>query len=87
MDADVRSAHLDPGFDARSTAPLGVAAGIVGAISLGNVIRSQLFGVTLFDPITLGGVVLVLVATAVAASYLPARRAAMIEPAATLREG
>ncbi|MGH7573769.1 MAG: ADOP family duplicated permease, partial [Longimicrobiales bacterium] len=68
-------------------AALGVAVGAVAAIQLGTVLESQLFGVTLLDPITFGGVVLVLAVSAAAASYLPARRAARLDPGTTLRDG
>ena len=72
---------------AMTLAVIGVAVGIVGATALGRVLRSQLFGVSVLDPLTLGAVVLVLLASAAAASYLPARRAAGLDPATALREG
>jgi ABC-type lipoprotein release transport system permease subunit len=49
--------------------------------------RSQLFGVVFFDPPTLGLVALVLLSSAAAASYLPALRAARLDPGVTLRQG
>jgi predicted permease len=67
-------------------AAAGAILGVGGALALGRVIENQLFGVTLFDPITLAGVVLLLVGCAVAASFLPARRAAGLDPASALRE-
>ena len=67
-------------------ASVGLAIGIVLAIGLGRIIRSQLFGVSVFDPATLAGVVLVLLASAAVASWLPARRAAAMDPASALRE-
>jgi hypothetical protein len=48
-------------------------------------IRSQLYNVQPMDPLT-GGAVVVLAATAFAASYLPARRAAALDPRTALRE-
>jgi putative ABC transport system permease protein len=66
---------------------LGAAIGITGALALGRIIQNQLFGVTLLDPVTLGTVVLVLMASAAAASFLPARRAVGLDPASALREG
>jgi ABC-type lipoprotein release transport system permease subunit len=42
--------------------------------------------VTLLDPLTIGGVVLVLGVSAAAASFLPARRAARLDPASALRQ-
>ncbi len=67
-------------------ASIGLGIGIALAIGLGRVLRSQLFGVSVFDPATLGGVVLVLIASAALASWLPARRAAAVDPASVLRE-
>jgi predicted permease len=65
----------------------GAVLGLAAAIALGRVIQSQLYGVGIFDPITLALVVGVLIACAAAASFLPARRAAALDPAAALREG
>jgi predicted permease len=67
-------------------AGIGVALGIVGAIALGRVIRNQLFGVGLFDPLTLVAVVVVLFGSAALASLLPARRAAGVDPATAFRQ-
>jgi ABC-type lipoprotein release transport system permease subunit len=44
-----------------------------------------LFGIAAFDPATFGGIALVLLASTAIASYLPARRAAGIDPMAALR--
>ena len=52
-----------------------------------QVLRSQLFGVTPSDPLTIGSVAAVLVVTALVASYLPARRASSLDPGTVLREG
>ena len=68
-------------------AGVGLAIGIGAAIALARVLRSQLFGVSAVDPATLGTVVLVLLVSAAAASWLPARRAAGMDPVNTLREG
>jgi predicted permease len=65
---------------------LGLAVGLVGSLALTGLVRSLLFGVEPTDPRTLaGGVGLLLVASLLAA-YLPARRAARIEPMEALRE-
>jgi predicted lysophospholipase L1 biosynthesis ABC-type transport system permease subunit len=64
---------------------LGTAAGVIGALLLTRIIRSMLFEVSATDPIVLAGVSLVLVAVALAASYIPARRAARIDPVIALR--
>ncbi len=66
-------------------ASIGVAAGVIIALLLGRVIRNQLFGVDVFDPITLGSVIAVLIGTAAIASLWPARRAASIDPITAFR--
>ncbi len=63
----------------------GLAIGIGAALVLGRVIRQQLFGVPLVDPLTLGVVVLVLIVSATVASLVPARRAAGLDPGTALR--
>jgi ABC-type antimicrobial peptide transport system permease subunit len=67
-------------------AAIGVLLGLAAALSLGRVIQNQLFGVGLLDPLTLSGVVGVLIASAAAASFLPARRAASLDPGTALRQ-
>jgi putative ABC transport system permease protein len=71
---------------ALALAAVGAVLGIAAAAALGRVIQKQLFGVALLDPWTIGAVVLVLGLSAAAASFLPARRAARLDPAAALRE-
>ncbi len=63
----------------------GIAFGVWGAWLLGRAMREMLFGVTAFDPTTFAGVALLLGMTALAASYLPARRAARTDPLVALR--
>ena len=63
----------------------GLGLGLIGAIALGWVLRSRLFGVDSIDPPSLALVVLVLAATAFAACWLPARRAALVPPTEALR--
>jgi putative ABC transport system permease protein len=63
----------------------GVALGLGGAAALSRVIESLLFGVTALDPGTYALAALVLVATAVMAAYLPARRVAQVDPMVALR--
>ena len=64
----------------------GVVIGVAAALALGGVIRSQLFGVQVFDPITLTVVIGVLMLSALLASLLPARRAAAVDPIRAFRE-
>jgi ABC-type antimicrobial peptide transport system permease subunit len=67
-------------------AGIGVVIGAVAAVALGGVIRSQLFGVQVFDPVTLLSVAGVLLLSAMLASLLPARRAAAVDPIAAFRQ-
>ena len=67
-------------------AALGVVAGVIAALALGGIIRSQLFGVTVFDLATLATVIVVLLGSAALASLLPASRAARIDPVTTFRQ-
>jgi putative ABC transport system permease protein len=63
----------------------GLALGLVGAWGLGRAVSSLLFGVTAGDPLTFTTVSLLLTAVAVAASYVPARRAMAVDPIVALR--
>lgn len=65
---------------------VGVGAGLAGSLGLSRVFESMVFGITPTDPITYGGVVIVLVAAAAGASLLPARRASRVSPVVALRE-
>jgi predicted permease len=67
-------------------AGIGVVLGIAGAAAFGRVIQNQLFGVSLFDPLTFFSVVSVLLGSAALASLLPARRAAGVDPATAFRQ-
>ncbi len=63
----------------------GAILGIAGALALTRVLESLLFHVSATDPATFAGIALLLIAVAMAASYIPARRATRIEPTAALR--
>ena len=67
------------------TALLGVAIGIGGAILLTRTLRSFLFGLSPTDPLTFAGVALLLILVALLACYVPARRAAQVDPIEALR--
>ena len=63
----------------------GLALGAGGALMAARLLRGLLFGVTPHDPVTLGAVAVVLAAVGVAACWLPAARAAHVDPAVALR--
>ena len=60
---------------------IGIPVALVG----GRLMRTQLYEVSTYDPLTLSGAVLVLAASAALAGFIPARRAAGIEPMHALR--
>ena len=64
---------------------LGLGLGLIGAIAIGLTMRAQLFGVGAFDPLTLVVVVIMIGGIALLACWLPARRAARVEPNVALR--
>ena len=63
----------------------GMAIGIAISVMLGRLIGAQLEGVTAYDPATLGGTTLLLTMTAALACWIPARRAARVDPMIALR--
>jgi putative ABC transport system permease protein len=63
----------------------GVAMGLAGALGFTRVIQSLLFGISPLDPLTFAAMPAVLAAAAILASYLPARRAAAVDPVETMR--
>jgi ABC-type antimicrobial peptide transport system permease subunit len=67
-------------------ATVGVLFGVAGAIALRQIIASQLYETSAFDPWVLVLVPLTMLAVTVLASYLPARRASRIDVCAALRE-
>ncbi|MFT4112539.1 ADOP family duplicated permease [Silvibacterium sp.] len=66
-------------------AAVGAALGVVAALGVGRVLSSYLFGVKAYDPVTLCTVVLLLTGASILAGFLPARRAASIDPMTALR--
>jgi ABC-type lipoprotein release transport system permease subunit len=64
---------------------IGLACGLTAAAGLTHLMKALLFEVSPVDPVTYCAVSLVLAAAALAASYIPARRATMVEPVEALR--
>jgi putative ABC transport system permease protein len=67
------------------TIAIGIGMGLIGSLALARIVQSLLFGINATDPLTLAAVVALLVAAALLACYLPARRAAKIDPMVALR--
>jgi ABC-type antimicrobial peptide transport system permease subunit len=66
-------------------AALGLTLGLAGSLAAGQALKSLLFGVGGADPATIGGTAAILVAVALLAAYVPARRAMRIDPMTALR--
>jgi ABC-type lipoprotein release transport system permease subunit len=80
---DVRRLVLADGV---KLAAVGIGAGLAGALALTRVLTGFLYEVSPADPPTLAAVVALLTGSALLASYLPARRAARVDPSRALRE-
>jgi len=79
---DILRLVVGQGFGLAST---GVVLGVGGALALTRVMKDLLFGVSATDPVTFTGIALLFIVVALAASYIPARRAARIDPMKALR--
>lgn len=64
---------------------IGLAIGMVAALGIGQLINGLLYGVSAFDPVTLGGVMVLFLAVAALASFVPAARASRTDPITVLR--
>ena len=67
------------------TVTIGVAIGTAASLIAARLIASKLFGVGMSDPMTISIVILFMFATALAAAYIPARRATNVDPMEALR--
>jgi predicted permease len=63
----------------------GAAIGLAASLAFGRLLKSQLFEVSPFDPLTFAGMAVILIAAAMLASYIPARRATRVDPVEALR--
>ena len=67
-------------------AAIGIVIGAIGALSLNRAMRGMVFGIGTTDPLTYGAVAIGLMAVAILASWIPARRATRLDPMVALRD-
>jgi putative ABC transport system permease protein len=79
---DVLTMILNQGM---RTIVVGIVIGLAGSLVLTRTLSSLLFGVTATDPVTFAAVIALLIATALLACYIPARRATKVDPMVALR--
>jgi ABC-type antimicrobial peptide transport system permease subunit len=71
--------------EASRLSALGIAIGLAASFPLARLVRSMLYGIAPYDPLTFCGAALLLLLIALGASWIPARRAASIQPVEALR--
>jgi ABC-type antimicrobial peptide transport system permease subunit len=71
--------------DVLRLAGIGIVLAIPCSVLLARLLRSQLFGVSSADPLTLAGVVVLIALVAMIAAIVPARRASSVDPTTALR--
>jgi putative ABC transport system permease protein len=69
-----------------TTALLGIAIGTLGALAVGRAMKGMFYGVRTVEPLAFGAVVALLLASAILACLIPARRAAAVDPMTALRQ-
>jgi predicted permease len=85
LGSSVRQAMVEVGTSGIAAVGSGMAAGLALAAVAVRTIKSELYGVKIYDPVTFAAVLLLLILAATAATFLPTRRIAHIDPASTLR--
>jgi ABC-type antimicrobial peptide transport system permease subunit len=65
---------------------IGISAGLVAAVAAGRLLQATLVGTAPWDPVVYGSALAVIVVMALAAAYVPARRASTVEPMVALRD-
>jgi len=80
--ADIRQMILREGM---FPVLFGMAFGLAAALAVNNIFRSQLVGISPYDPVSMAGAAIALILIAVLACLVPARRALSIDPATALR--
>jgi ABC-type antimicrobial peptide transport system permease subunit len=71
--------------ESTALAVAGIVVGVAASLMLTRLVKSMLYGIQPWDPATLAGGVVILMAVALAASWIPARRAARVQPMEALR--
>jgi ABC-type antimicrobial peptide transport system permease subunit len=85
LGSSTRKAMLEVGKSGVTAVALGLAGGLVLSALCLQLIKSELYGVKTYDPVTFAAVLALLIIAALLAAFLPTRRIARIDPAATLR--
>ena len=85
LGSSVRQAMVEVGSSGMIAVAIGSAGGMALSALCVKWIKSELFGVKTYDPLTFFAVLVLLIVAATAAAFLPTRRIAKIDPASTLR--
>jgi ABC-type antimicrobial peptide transport system permease subunit len=85
LGSTIGEAMIEIGTSGIVAVAFGLGGGLALATLATRVIRSELYGVKMYDPLTFGAALTLLALTALAAVFAPTRRIAHIDPASTLR--